>query len=144
METDSERDFPLSEIEVVAWISVAIIFCCNCMSMPIVHLIPLLTDTGRSVEVASSVFLVLMLSGGLGRIMGGKLGDWIGALPTYMIMSLGQTFFVFWFPHIDSLPLLYFVAIFLWLHVFGRDDKPLNVHSSDGRSAACRACYEHD
>ena len=110
--TDSERDFPLSEIEVVAWISVAVIFCCNCMSMPIVHLIPLLTDTGRSVEVASSVFLVLMLSGGLGRIMGGKLGDWIGALPTYMIMSLGQTFFVFWFPHIDSLPLLYFVAIF--------------------------------
>jgi MFS family permease len=110
--SDSERDFPVSEIEVVAWISIAVIFCCNCMSVPIVHLIPLLTDTGRSVEVASSIFLLLMLSGGLGRIMGGKLGDWIGALPTYMIMSLGQTFFVFWFPHIDSLPLLYVVAIF--------------------------------
>lgn len=109
---DGNRDFPLSEIEVIAWISIAVIFCCNCMSIPIVHLIPLLTDTGRSVEVASSVFLLLMLSGGLGRIIGGKLGDWIGALPTYMVMSLGQTFFVFWFPHIDSLPLLYFVAIF--------------------------------
>ncbi len=77
---DGNRDFPLSEIEVIAWISIAVIFCCNCMSIPIVHLIPLLTDTGRSVEVASSVFLLLMLSGGLGRIMGGKLGDWIGAL----------------------------------------------------------------
>jgi MFS family permease len=109
---DSNRDFPLSEVEVIAWISIAVIFCCNCMSMPIVHLIPLLTDAGRSVEVASSVFLLLMLSGGLGRIMGGKLGDWIGALPTYMVMSLGQTFFVVWFPHIDSLPLLYFNAVF--------------------------------
>jgi MFS family permease len=109
---DETRDFPLSEIEVVVWISVAVIFCCNCMAVPIVHLVPLLTDDGYSVPDATSVLLVLMLSGGVGRIMGGKLGDMIGALPTYMLMSLGQTFFVFWFPYVEGLTALYILAVF--------------------------------
>ena len=34
-EEEEERGFPLSEKEVVAWISVAVIFCCICMSIPI-------------------------------------------------------------------------------------------------------------
>lgn len=106
-----ERSFPLSEFEVVAWISLAVIFCCNCMSVPIVHLVPLLTDQGASVESATSVLMVLMMSGVAGRILGGKLGDTIGALPTYAIMSLGQTFFVFWFPHIESTAFLYLTAV---------------------------------
>ena len=106
------RDFPLSEIEVIIWISCAIIFCCNCMSVPIVHLVPLLTDDGHTVEYATSVFLVLMLAGAAGRIFAGKLGDMIGALPAYMVMSLGQTFFVFWFPHVESTISLYLLAIF--------------------------------
>ena len=42
------RDFPLSEREVIIWISMAIIFCCNCMAVPIVHLVPLLTDNAVS------------------------------------------------------------------------------------------------
>jgi MFS family permease len=106
------RDFPLSEIEVVIWISCAIIFCCNCMAVPIVHLVPLLTDDGHTMEYATSVLLVLMLAGAAGRIVGGKLADVIGALPAYMVMSLGQTFFVFWFPHVDDGFMLYAVAIF--------------------------------
>ena len=106
------RDFPLSEIEVVIWLGVAVIFCCNCMSVPIVHLVPMLTDENRSMEFATSVLLVLMLSGGVGRIMGGKLADMIGALPTYLLMSLGQTFFVFWFPYLnDSTSALYILAV---------------------------------
>lgn len=106
-----DRDFPLSEMEVVIWISVAVIFCCNCMAVPIVHLVPLLTDDGYTVADATSILLVLMLSGGVGRIMGGKLGDMIGALPTYMLMSFGQTFFVFWFPHVEGLTALYILAV---------------------------------
>ena len=108
---DTERDSPLSEVEVVVWLGIAIIFCCNCMAVPIVHLVPLLTDTGWSVETASGVLLILMLSGAVGRIMAGKLADIIGALPTYMIMSFGQAFFVLWFPWINSLFLLYICAI---------------------------------
>lgn len=107
-----ESHFPLSETEVVIWISCAAIFCCNCMSVPIVHLVPMLQDAGKDPQIATSVLLVLMLTGGIGRIAGGKLCDHIGALPGYIVMSLGQTFFVFWFPHFDDLTALYILAMF--------------------------------
>lgn len=107
-----ERHFPLSEKEVVVWMSVAVIFCCNCMSVPIVHLVPMLTDDNRTIEFATSVLLVLMLAGGVGRIMGGKLSDSIGALPTYIIMSAGQSVSVFFFPHIDQAAGIYLLAVF--------------------------------
>ena len=102
----------VNEIEVVAWISLAVIFCCNCMAVPIVHLVPLLTDNGFSPEVAASVLLTLMLTGGIGRVIGGKLCDNFGALPTYMFMSLGQTVFAFAFPQVSSLFGLYLLAAF--------------------------------
>lgn len=105
-------DFPLNEKQVVAWISGAIIFCCICMAVPIVHLVPLLTDRGHSVEFATGVLMVLMFSGAFGRILGGRLGDSIGALPAYMLMSLGQTVSVVWFPHITNEWLLYGLAVF--------------------------------
>ena len=111
--TDSEQeetDFPLSEKEVVAWISFAVIFCCVCMSIPIMHLVPLLTDKGFSVEFATSVLMLLMFCGAFGRIIGGMLGDYIGALPGYILMSLGQTVFVIWFPHLISPSTIYIMA----------------------------------
>ena len=106
------RHFPLSEKEVLIWMCVAVIFCCVCMSVPIVHLVPMLTDKSLTLEFATSVLLVLMLAGGAGRIMGGKLGDMIGALPTYMLMSAGQAISVFWFPYVEQAAGLYLLAIF--------------------------------
>ena len=112
-EDESEsRDFPLSEKEVVAWISFAVIFCCVCMSVPIMHLVPLLTDSGFTLEFATSVLMVLMICGAFGRIFGGILGDRIGALPGYILMSLGQTVFVVWFPHLSSPTGIYLLAAF--------------------------------
>ena len=112
-EDESEsRDFPLSEKEVVAWISFAVIFCCVCMSVPIMHLVPLLTDSGFTLEFATSVLMVLMICGAFGRIFGGRLGDRIGALPGYILMSLGQTVFVVWFPHLSSPTGIYLLAAF--------------------------------
>jgi MFS family permease len=105
------NDFPLSEKEVIIWISAAIIFCCNCMAVPIVHLVPLLTDNGRSLDEATGMLTLLMLSGAFGRIIGGKLGDVIGALPGYILMSAGQTISVFWFPYLQSDAALYVLAI---------------------------------
>ena len=109
-EEEEERSFPLSEKEVVAWISFAVIFCCICMSIPIMHLVPLLTDKGFSLEFATSVLMILMICGAFGRILGGMLGDYIGALPGYILMSLGQTVFVVWFPHLISPTLIYIMA----------------------------------
>jgi MFS family permease len=106
------NDFPLSEVEVLIWISVAVIFCCNCMAVPIVHLVPMLNDAGESLEYAAGILMLLMLSGVFGRILGGKLGDLIGALPAYMFMSFGQTISVFWFPHVEGEFALYLLAIF--------------------------------
>ena len=105
-----ETGFPLSEKEVVSWISFAVIFCCVCMSVPIMHLVPLLTDKGFSLEFATSVLMVLMLCGAFGRILGGILGDYIGALPSYILMSIGQTVFVVWFPHLISPASIYIMA----------------------------------
>ena len=109
-EEEEERNFPLSEKEVVSWISVAVIFCCICMSIPIMHLVPLLTDKGFSLEFATSVLMILMICGAFGRILGGMLGDYIGALPGYILMSLGQTIFVVWFPHLISPASIYVLA----------------------------------
>jgi MFS family permease len=106
------RTVTLSEREVVVWISVAIVFCCNCMAVPIVHLVPLLTDQGHSTGYATSALMVLMLCGAFGRILGGKLGDTIGALPAYMLMSFGQTISVFWFPQVQGTVGLYLLAAF--------------------------------
>tara|TARA_B100000214_G_scaffold309733_1_gene241398 strand:+ start:2615 stop:3835 length:1221 start_codon:yes stop_codon:yes gene_type:complete len=109
-EEQEERNFPLSETQVVAWISIAVIFCCVCMSIPIMHLVPMLTDKGFSLEFATSVLMILMICGAFGRILGGMLGDYIGALPAYIIMSLGQTIFVVWFPHLISPSIVYVMA----------------------------------
>ena len=105
-----DRHFPLSEKAVVAWISFAVIFCCVCMSVPIMHLVPLLTDKGFSLEFSTFVLMLLMICGAFGRIFGGMLGDYIGALPGYFLMSLGQTIFVVWFPHLVSPLGIYVVA----------------------------------
>ena len=88
---EDEQNLIVDEKVAVAWISAAIIFCCICMSVPIVHLVPLLTDRGISLNSATQVLMVLMFSGAFGRVLGGRLGDTIGALPAYMLMSLGQT-----------------------------------------------------
>ena len=106
------RDSPISEAEVIVWISIAVIFCCNCMAVPIVHLVPLLTDAGNTLEYGARALLILMLAGAVGRIFGGRLCDMIGALPAYMIMSLGQTISVFWFPHVEGSASLYLLAVF--------------------------------
>jgi len=106
------RSFPVSEKEVVIWISVAVIFCCVCMSVPIMHLVPLLTDSNFSLEFATKVLMVLMIFGALGRIFGGILGDYIGPLPGYILMSLGQTISVVWFPQVSSMTGIYLLAAF--------------------------------
>ena len=113
LEPDAEvRQFPLSEIEVIIWISVAVIFCCNCMAVPIVHLVPMLTDQGNTLEYATRALLILMTAGALGRIVGGSLADKIGALPAYIVMSFGQTVSVMWFPLVEGTTALYLLAIF--------------------------------
>jgi MFS family permease len=103
--------FPLSTRVVVLWISFAVIFCCMAMAIPIVHLVPLLTDNGMTPQNAVLVFLFLMLAGVVGRILGGKLTDHIGAIQSYACMSILQTSVIFIFPYAENIILIYSLAI---------------------------------
>ncbi|MDC0196374.1 MFS transporter [Gammaproteobacteria bacterium] len=103
--------FPLSTRVVVLWISFAVIFCCMAMAIPIVHLVPLLTDNGMSPQNAVLVFLFLMLAGVVGRILGGKLADHIGAIQSYACMSILQTSVIFIFPYAENIILIYILGI---------------------------------
>jgi MFS family permease len=94
----------------IPWIACAAIFCCICMAVPIIHLIPLGADLDLSPQTAASLLFTLMVSGTFGRIFFGSLADRIGALYTYFMASFMQTVIVFWFTQTESLFMLYVLS----------------------------------
>lgn len=105
-----EAALPLTPRETLPWLCIASYFCCICMSVPIVHIVALVSDRGVDPELAASVLSVLMIAGISGRIMGGKVADMVGVIPGWMIMSAGQTALVLLFPFTESLMLTYVLA----------------------------------
>jgi MFS family permease len=95
----------------VFWFSMAVLFCCSCMSVVIVHLVPMLTDRGFNPEVAATALAALMLSGVIGRLAAGKACDLFGVVPTYAFMAFGQTVLVAWFPYVETLWGIYLLAV---------------------------------
>ena len=95
---------------VVAWLSAASIFCCATMAVPIVHTVAMLTDRGMPYPDAVRVFLIIMGSGVMGRILLGRLTDSLGGLRSYFLASALQTTLVFGFTRVESLPLLYLLS----------------------------------
>ena len=93
------------------WLGAAAILCCICMSVPLMHLVPLMQDRGLSLEDAGSVLLVMLTVAIVGRIVFGKLADMIGAIRTYWIASCWQTVLVFFFLQVDTLQGYYIFAI---------------------------------
>ncbi len=96
---------------VVVRMSAAVIFCCTCMSVPLMHLVPLIQDTGFPPEVASSVIFAMMLSAIVGRVAFGRLADMIGAVPAYMTATAWMTAMVFGFVWLQRLDVFYVYAI---------------------------------
>ncbi|MBR9838464.1 MAG: MFS transporter [Rhodobacteraceae bacterium] len=95
---------------VVALMSLGVVFCCALMSVPLMHLAPLVELCGASGAEAGSVVLVMMIAAIAGRVAFGKLADMIGALPAYLAASAWQTAFVFLFVRIDDISLFYLFA----------------------------------
>ncbi|ESS14487.1 oxalate/formate antiporter family transporter [Betaproteobacteria bacterium MOLA814] len=93
------------------WLGSAAILCCICMSVPLMHLVPLMQDRGLSLEDAGSVLLVMLTVAIVGRVVFGKLADMIGAIRTYWIASCWQTVLVFFFLQVDTLQGYYIFAI---------------------------------
>jgi MFS family permease len=101
----------VSPREALVWICTAVIFCCVCMAVPQIHVPALASDAGLSPSLGASVLTVAMFSGAIGRLTLGHIADRIGSLNTYIIASLGQTVFVFWFTQMSSLTSFYLIAI---------------------------------
>jgi len=110
---DTDEAASLSPTAVMIWMSAAVLGCCTCMSVPLMHLVPLIQGKGLSAPEASSVLFLLLVVAILGRVAFGWLADIIGAIPAYMTASLWQTALVYLFTQINDLNMLYvFAAIY--------------------------------
>jgi cyanate permease len=114
--TDDDSRLPLPPNTVVTWLGIAVLFCCICMSVPLMHLVPLVQDRGYSLEEAGSVVFLMMIVAIIGRVAFGKLADMIGAIRAYWIASCWQTLLVFFFVQIETLDAFY---IFVVVYGFG-------------------------
>jgi MFS family permease len=101
---------------VVAWISVAVLFCCTTMSVPLMHLVPLAQERGLTVTDAGGVLFLMLVVAIAGRAAFGQIADMIGALPAWILASGWQTLLVFGFTMIDGLREFYVYAV---LYGFG-------------------------
>ncbi|MCP5368169.1 MAG: MFS transporter [Hyphomicrobiales bacterium] len=95
----------------IAWLGIAVVFCCTCMSVPLMHLVPLIQDRGIALEDAGSVMFVMLLVAIAGRVAFGRLADVIGAVRAYWIASCWQTVLVFAFIQMHDLPSFYALAV---------------------------------
>lgn len=96
---------------ITAWISLAVIFCCTCMAVPLMHLVPLIQGRGFEAPQAGSVLLLMLMVAIIGRLAFGKLTDIIGAVPAYFLASGWQTVLVLGFVFIDRLDMFYLYAV---------------------------------
>lgn len=95
---------------VTTWLSVAVVFCCTCMAVPLMHLVPLIQGRGFQSPEASSVLFTMLMVAIVGRIAFGKIADTIGAIPAYLLASGWQTLLVFGFTFMGQLDSFYIYA----------------------------------
>lgn len=95
----------------IPWLALAGIFCCICMAVPLMHLVPLGIDLRLSPQTAAGLLLALMTAGIFGRLFFGWLADRIGGLLAYFCASFVQTAMVFWFTQTGNLALLYIISV---------------------------------
>lgn len=97
----------------VAWLGAAAFMCCAAMATPLVHLVPLMIECGRSPAMAGGLFLAVMLAGTAGRVFFGLLADRTGALIAYILAALMQTVTLYGFVATGStIPLILIGVIF--------------------------------
>ncbi len=109
-QADGEKNYPPFNL-VIPTLCVAILLCCTCMSVPLMHLVPLIQDRGFAPAEASSVIFVMLMVAIAGRVAFGKLADIIGALPAYMTATAWMALLVFGFIQVDSLSNFYLYAV---------------------------------
>lgn len=86
----------------LAWLCVAVLFCCVCMATPIVHVAALGSDLGLGGRESAGLLAVMMVFGMAGRIAFGRIADRAGNLQAYIVASGGQTALAFLFPFMQT------------------------------------------
>ncbi|MFO1110763.1 MAG: MFS transporter [Bradyrhizobium sp.] len=118
------------------WLGFAALFCCICMAVPQVHLVPLGIDLGCSPQTAAGLLLTVMVTAVFGRMFFGWLADRVGGLPAYFLASLAQTSVVFFFTQTRSIATLYqlsvlfgfgFAGVMTCLLICSREAAPLRL-----------------
>lgn len=95
----------------VLWISVAVVFCCITMSVPLMHLVPLAQARGLTATDAGSVLFIMLVVAIAGRAAFGQIADMIGAIPAWMLASAWQTLLVFGFVMLEGQTEFYILAV---------------------------------
>ncbi len=101
---------------VLVMLSAAVLCCCTLMSVPLMHLVPLMQGCGIAATDAGGVMFAMLATGILGRLCFGRLADMIGAIPAYMTASFWQTAMVFGFTQFEGLEAFYLYGL---LYGFG-------------------------
>lgn len=106
----AQTNWRATEKITLSWICFASLFCCICMAVPLMHLVPLCIDLGFSGTQATGALTTLMVVGVFGRVVFGYMADRLGGLRSYFVASFIQTSLVYGFVMLDQLQSIYFLA----------------------------------
>lgn len=95
----------------IPWLAFASVFCCICMAVPLVHLVPLGISVGCSAQTAAGLLLSSMIAAVFGRLFFGWLADRIGGLAAYGLSCVAQAAVVFWFTQTSDVAALFALSI---------------------------------
>lgn len=94
---------PIRPALAVPLLSVAVLFCCACMAVPLMHLMPLIQGLCIPATDAGGVMFAMLLAAILGRLAYGRLCDVIGPVQSWAVASVLQTIGVLAFTQFTSL-----------------------------------------
>jgi len=134
--TSGENLWGISHRISVPWLALASVFCCVCMAVPLVHLVPLGISAGCSPQTAAGLLLTAMIAAVFGRLFFGWLADRVGGLTAYGLSCFAQTAIVFWFTQTGSVGALFtlsllfgfgFAGVMTCLLICAREAAPVRI-----------------
>jgi MFS family permease len=101
----------ISPARLTALLCMAIVMCCVCMAIPVIHVYPLAVEAGFAPSQAGLVLGVLMGVSIVGRVGIGRIGDMVGGIRALLLASGIQTALIFWFSQMNTLGGLLLIAV---------------------------------
>jgi MFS family permease len=81
-----------------------------CLTIPVVHLVPLVMSYGYDTTTAAGVYSTIFIAGIVGRVLLGKLMDVVGGLPALIIATGLPALTIYGLTQVQTLPMLYGVT----------------------------------